>query len=181
MRRLRHITLTLLFCVILCCTAHAGPTCDPALLKQANAGDVNVQSLVAHIYASDKGGESNFHKARYWYQRIIAERKADAKLLGHANLILGLMYTHGKGGERDYDNALHCFKQAAQQGYYDAHLSIGKLYIQGLGVEKDYNKARDWLLIAANKGHREAQKLSYLLEKELTKSRQLQTTLNVFN
>ncbi|BHH85449.1 tetratricopeptide repeat protein [Desulforhopalus sp. 52FAK] len=127
-----------------------------------------MQNLVAHIYSSGKDGDADFHKARYWYERIITEQKGDAKLIGHANLILGLLYTSGKGGEKNYDNALHCFKQAARQGYYDAHLSIGKLYIQGLGVEQDYNKAKEWLIIAANKGHLKAQRLHHLIEKQLT-------------
>lgn len=64
-------------------------TCDPALLKRAKNGDVNAQSYIAHLYVSGKGVEKNYRKARYWYQRVADHHAADAKIIAHANLLLG--------------------------------------------------------------------------------------------
>ena len=142
--------------------------CDPVLLQRADAGDVNVQSYVAFLYATGKDGvQQNYDKARYWYQRIINHNGADAKIIGHANLRMGILYNSGKGVKLDYLKAMECYKVAAKQGYYEAHLSIGVLYAQGLGVEKDYNQALHWWKIAAHKKQPQAKALIQLLEKEM--------------
>lgn len=146
-------------------------TCDPKLLKRAINGDVNAQSYVAHLYTSGKGVTQDYAKARYWYGKVANHKSADAKIIAHANLLLGLMYNAGKGGTRDYSSALRCFKTAAAQGYYDAHISIGNMYAQGLGVKKDYSQALFWWKLAAKKGHPQAPRLVYLLEKELDGSK----------
>lgn len=141
--------------------------CDPSLLKRADAGDVNMQSYVAHLYASGKGINRNYKEARYWYGRVINHEKADAKIVAHAQLLLGLMYNSGKGGNQDYSAAMKCFLVAADQGYFDAHISIGHLYAKGLGVKKDLHKALYWWKLAARKGHPKAPNLVLLLQQQI--------------
>lgn len=146
-------------------------TCDPRLLNRARKGDVNAQSYVAHLYTSRESGEQDYHKAKYWYQRVATHKTADAKIKGHANLLLGLMYNSGKGGIKNYQQAMKCFRTAAAQGYYDAHISIGNMYAQGQGVKKNYDKALFWWKLAAEKGHPKAPTLVQLMQKEMGQAR----------
>lgn len=152
-------------------TSFASNTCDPRLIDRAHNGDVNAQSYVAHIYSSGKTGEQDYQKARYWYKKVATHRTADAKIKGHANLLLGLLYNSGKGGAQNYQQAMKCFRTAAKQGYYDAHISIGNMYAQGQGVHKDYEKALFWWKLAAEKGHPKAPTLVHLMQKEMGQAR----------
>lgn len=151
--------------------AFGSGTCDPKILSRAHSGDVNAQSYVAHLYTSGKGVDKDYQKARYWYLQVANHKKADAKIIAHANLLLGLMYNTGKGGNKNYSQAMKCFRTAAQQGYYDAHISIGNMYAQGLGVKRDYQKALYWWKIAAEKGHPKAPSLVRLIQQEIQKPR----------
>lgn len=162
--------------IILCVPVHGAisttPTksnvCDPKLLQRADNGDVNMQSYVAFLYATGKEGvQQDYDQARYWYQRVIDHKQADAKIVAHANLRMGLMYSTGNGVQKNYSEAMKCFRKAAEHGYYDAHLSIGMLYARGSGVEKDYDKALHWWKIAAENKHPKAKTLINLLEKEM--------------
>ncbi len=127
-----------------------------------------MQSHVAWLYATGKEDmKQDYQKARHWYQQVINHPQADAKIIAHANLMMGLMYNSGKGGIKSYSNAMECFKLAAKQGYYDAHVSIGRLYANGLGVKKDYQEALRWWTVAAKKGHIQAPNLIHLLKKEM--------------
>ncbi|MCQ2202947.1 MAG: TIR domain-containing protein [Bacteroidales bacterium] len=58
---------------------------------------------------------------------------------------------------RDFDNALKCFQQAAELGYPSAQCWMGTLYYRGRGVELDMKKAFEWDLKAAKQGHATAQ------------------------
>lgn len=187
-KKYNTLLFTILALILTCAPVHGAITddpcgCDPLLLQRADNGDVNVQSYVAFLYATGKEGvQQNYEKARYWYQRIINHKSADAKIVGHANLRMGLMYNNGKGVTRSYAKALECYRQAAEQGYYEAHLSIGILYAKGLGVKKDYNKAIHWWKIAAANSQPQAQPLINLLRKEMrTKTAAVKTSAAVGN
>lgn len=132
----------------------AQAACPPDLLRRAEQGDFNVQSYVGHLYLSGKkGADQDFFKAKYWYERVISQPGADAKLVAHANFVLGMLYSQGKGCKRNYAEAMHCFRIAAEQGYTDAHINIGLMFAKGWGVKKDYRQALHWWQLAAEKGH----------------------------
>lgn len=133
------------------CHSKAISTTDA--LERAKSGDHNAQSYLGHIYLCGKGVEKSPSKARYWYQKVLEQPDADAKIIAHSNLMLGLLYKSGKGGSKCYKTAMRCFVIAAKQGYTDAHINIGLLYAQGLGVKQDYDKALFWWNLAAEKGH----------------------------
>lgn len=141
---------------------------SPALVERAELGDCNAQSYLGHAYLSGKGIDRDFAKARYWYQRVIDQPGADAKIVAHANLVLGVLYNSGKGGEQSYTTAVQCFRQAAEQGYTDAHINIGLMYAKGLGVKKDYGKALYWWQLAAEKGHPTAAEYVKELKEKMT-------------
>lgn len=127
--------------------------CSPELLSRAENGDYNAQCYLGHLYLSGKGGEQDFEKARYWYQRVIDQQGADAKIVAHAHLVLGMLFNSGKGGKLCHATAKRCFETAAQQGYTDAHINLGLMYAKGIGVPKDLHQALYWWQLAEEKGH----------------------------
>lgn len=56
-----------------------------------------------------------------------------------------------------YDEAIKCFKQAAELGNKEAMFALGFAYIQGIGVEEDYQKGIQLVKKAAIKGNVYAQ------------------------
>lgn len=123
------------------------------ILSRAENGDYNAQCYLGHLYLSGKGGEQDFEKARYWYQRVIDQEGADAKIVAHAHLVLGVLFNSGKGGKTCHKTALRCFETAAKQGYTDAHINLGLMYAKGIGVAKDLQQALYWWRLAEEKGH----------------------------
>lgn len=159
------LSLLLFFAPIFAATAFA--ECPDDLLDKAEHGDFNAQCYIGHMYLSGKGVEQDFEKARYWYQRVVDQVGADAKIIAHANLVLGVLFNSGKGGKQCYKTALQCFINAAQQGYTDAHINIGLMYAKGLGVPKDLQKALYWWQLAEEKGHPSAAAYVLQLKKKM--------------
>lgn len=153
--------LLLLFSVS---TAHGLSQRD--IKRMAHKGNPSAQSYMAHLYTSGKGRLIDYKKARYWYNRIIYQHDADAKLVAHAKLYMGIMHENGQGGRRDYRKAMKYYRDAARQGFYDAHVGIGLLYATGRGVKKDYSKALHWWRLAAAKGHPRAPRYVAAIEKK---------------
>ncbi len=70
---------------------------------------------------------------------------------------LAKCYMRGRGGyARDYEQALHYYDLAAQQGDVDALYALGKCYLKGVGCLKDEAGAVSCLERAAYRGHRAA-------------------------
>ena len=94
---------------------------------------------------------------------ILAER-GDSE----AQVSLGWMYQTGQGFERDYHQAAHWYRQAADQGNGLAQYSLGELYARGLGVAQDFGEAVVWHLRAAERGNASAQfRLAFFYEQGL--------------
>ena len=51
--------------------------------------------------------------------------------------------------EKDYTNAIHCYRKAAELGEVRAMLRLGTLYNNGLGTSKNSKKATEWYRKAA--------------------------------
>lgn len=147
--------------------ATAFADCPEDLRGRAEGGDYNAQCFIGHMYLSGKGVQQDYEKARYWYQRVIDQVGADAKIIAHANLVLGVLFNSGKGGKQCYKTAMRCFENAAKQGYTDAHINIGLMYAKGLGVEKDLQKALYWWQLAEEKGHPSAAAYVLQLKKKM--------------
>ena len=71
---------------------------------------------------------------------------------GHAETQnkLGLMYFHGKGVPKVYEQAYAWFTKAAEQGHTNAQSNLGLMYYIGEGIPKDYIQAYAWWSIAAS-------------------------------
>jgi len=83
-------------------------------------------------------------------QRYI-EKAKDGDIDAQYNL--GVIYYHGEGVDRDYDEALSWFHMAAEQDDPDAQYNLGFMYGRGEGIEKDRNLSMQWFNRAAGQGH----------------------------
>ena len=58
----------------------------------------------------------------------------------------------GRGTARNYAEALHWYRMAADQGEAAAQYDVGLIYANGLGVRRDPAEARQWMDKAAAGG-----------------------------
>ncbi len=152
---------------VLSCSGSVYAVTPAEALQKAEGGDHDAQSYLGYLYLCGKGVEKDAAKARYWYQKVVAHPGADARLVAHSQLVLGMLYRSGKGGKQCYSTALQCFLEAADQDYTEAHINIGLLFAEGLGVKKDYEKALYWWELAAEKGHPRAPRYVASLKKRM--------------
>ncbi|MBR6655034.1 MAG: sel1 repeat family protein [Alistipes sp.] len=59
--------------------------------------------------------------------------------------------------QKRYEEAVQCYRRAAEQGYAPAQNHLGVCYKRGKGVPRDYNEAVQWYRKAAEQGHTAAQ------------------------
>jgi len=62
---------------------------------------------------------------------------------------LGVMYSAGKGVEKDLSKAFYWYERAAKSGHTKSQYGIAWMYHNGVGVEKDISKAVFWYKEAA--------------------------------
>jgi TPR repeat protein len=75
------------------------------------------------------------------------------------------MYYDGQGTPRNFTEAAHWFRAAADTGDPVGQHDLGVLYYKGQGVRLDYNVAAHWVALAAQQGHPYAAcDLGYLYE-----------------
>lgn len=110
--------------------------------KEGN--NMTVQEMVALINSDNKKG---LEKVR----EIANSGNADAQLL------VGIMYQMGVGGEEHQSDAAYYFRMAAEQGLASAQTNLGKCYLAGEGVHEDDKKAFEWFEKAAKQDDAEGQ------------------------
>ena len=66
---------------------------------------------------------------------------------------LGVMYSEGRGVEKDIQQAIPWLTEAANQGDADAQFRLGKLFTQGKEIEQNLQSAELWIRQAANNNH----------------------------
>ena len=70
---------------------------------------------------------------------------------------LGVKYYKGQGVQKDYKQAVHWFRKAAEQGHIQAQDYLGVMYHNGQGVPKDDKQAVYWNQKGADQGDANAQ------------------------
>lgn len=110
--------------------------------KEVN--NMTVQEMVALINSDNKKGLETVRE-------IANSGNADAQLL------VGIMYQMGVGGEDHQSDAAYYFRMAAEQGLASAQTNLGKCYLAGAGVQEDEKKAFEWFEKAAGQGDAEGQ------------------------
>jgi PAS domain S-box-containing protein len=74
-----------------------------------------------------------------------------------AQSLLGLMYSNGRGVQRNEAEAMKWYRRAADRGDADAQVKIGDMYFEGREVAQDYSEAGRWYRFAADHGNAAAQ------------------------
>lgn len=121
-----------------------------AMLKEAEAGNVEAMNVVAGNYNWGTGVMQDEMKAFSWWKKA-----AD---LGHdeSQYYVGAFYSTGDVIPQDYKKAFKYFYKAAQQGYVDAIFQVGTFLRHGYGQKKRPRKALDYFEQAAAQGHIDA-------------------------
>jgi TPR repeat protein len=70
---------------------------------------------------------------------------------------VGWMYMKGLGVEKDENEAVKCYRLAADQGHINAQFFLGICFQNDIGVEKDEKEAVKYFRLAADQGHTRAQ------------------------
>lgn len=121
-----------------------------AMLKEAEAGNVEAMNVVAGNYNWGTGVMQDEMKAFSWWKKA-----AD---LGHdeSQYYVGAFYGTGDVIPQDYKKAFKYFYKAAKQGHIDAIFQVGTFLRHGYGQKKRPRKALDYFEQAAAQGHIDA-------------------------
>eukprot|EP00475_Leptophrys_vorax_P044083 TRINITY_DN8701_c0_g1_i1.p1 TRINITY_DN8701_c0_g1~~TRINITY_DN8701_c0_g1_i1.p1 ORF type:complete len:744 (-),score=149.93 TRINITY_DN8701_c0_g1_i1:1333-3564(-) len=118
----------------------------------ADAGDVNAQVAVGHMYYfGARGLQRNYNIARNYYMQAANQGNTVAMAQ------LGQMYVDGHGVDQSNETALEYFKKASKKGSAPATFGLGYMYFHGFGVKKDLELAFKYFKMAADAGYAEAQ------------------------
>lgn len=74
-----------------------------------------------------------------------------------AQFKVALMFSDGTGTEKDIEQAVYWYIQAARQGLASAQYNLGHKYLSGEGTQKNIQKAIQWWIKAAEQEHELAQ------------------------
>jgi localization factor PodJL len=69
---------------------------------------------------------------------------------------LAVAYADGSGTARNFSQAAHWFRAAAELGLTDSQFNLAVLYERGLGVQPSLSEAYKWYAIAAAAGDTES-------------------------
>ncbi len=69
-----------------------------------------------------------------------------------AQVIIGMMYSHGSGVELSISESIKWYQKAAENGDTEAQTVLGMIYIEGQGVAVDFSEAVKWFSMAAEAG-----------------------------
>ncbi|MCC7168258.1 MAG: sel1 repeat family protein [Rhodospirillales bacterium] len=97
-------------------------------------------------------GVEKLKKGEYeaaFYEFLPLAEQGDA----NAQLLLGTMYSQGKGVPNDLGEARKWYLRAALQNNPAAQFALGDILAQGKGVTMDLDEALVWFRRAANQGH----------------------------
>ena len=67
------------------------------------------------------------------------------------------MYYNGTGVVQSHEEAVKCYRPAADQGRAKAQYNLGFMYATGQGVDLDLDQAEHWFKLAADQGHPNAE------------------------
>lgn len=119
---------------------------EETVISEGDNRDINmtVEEMVALVNTDNKNGLETV-------RGMANSGNADAQLL------VGIMYKMGVGGEEHQSDAAYYFRMAAEQGLASAQTNLGKCYLAGEGVHEDDKKAFEWFEKAAKQDDAEGQ------------------------
>lgn len=146
-------------------------TYSERLKKNAEQGDSNAQSMLGFRYVCKK----DYINAAFWLKKAAEQGNVDSflflldissydnigddvqawcdNLTGSENPFAQLYRGYFLERNKNYDEALKCFSQLAEQGEEHAQLRLASIYKRGEdGVQRDYTEALKWYTKASEKG-----------------------------
>jgi TPR repeat protein len=114
--------------------------------KRAEAGDIEAQSRLGHLYAYAEGVSVDFVESVKWFRKAAEQGHVDAQFR------LACHYREGRGVPKNDAEAAKWFRNAAEQGEWKAQAALGKMYFEGKGVPRDYVEAYAWFNVQAVQG-----------------------------
>jgi TPR repeat protein len=115
--------------------------------RASDQGNVDAELHLAQIYFFGEGEcTRDYAGAAKWATKAAAADKPAAQNM------LGFLYQHGFGVEKDPAKAIEFYLKAANQGDVKAQANLGAMYASGEGVPRDLVQAYVWLTLGAPKG-----------------------------
>lgn len=119
----------------------------------AENGLADAQANLGWLYQAGLGVETDYAKARLWYEK--AEIQQHPVALNN----LGALYENGLGVDKDESKAFDFYLRSAKLGYRYGQYNAGLLLLEGRGVTTDKKQAHIWLNKASEQGVEAASKL----------------------
>jgi TPR repeat protein len=101
----------------------------------AVSGNLQAQFLCGKVLQSGAGGEIDFRRALFFYE------KASAQGLGSAMVNAGRLIAQGKGCEKDMQQAMTYYQQAADLGYSSGLYNMALVLTEGVDFPADHHRA----------------------------------------
>ena len=117
-------------------------------------------ALAPAAHAGVQEGEQAYLEGNY--KKALEEIRPEAEAGDpRAQYLMGVMYAHGKGVERDNFEAARWYEKAARNGETRAAFNLGFMLLNGVGEtnQSDPAAAAKWLSVAAQAGNLTAQYL----------------------
>ena len=115
---------------------------------KAESGEPEAQAYLA-LALLDK--DNQYEEALEWAERSAKQDNATGLY------VLGLIFEHGAGIQKDEEKAFFYFEKSAQKGFAEAEYKIAICYMEGMGVEVDFVNSLEWMKRAAADGSTSAQ------------------------
>ena len=117
--------------------------------KQQN-DPLAINYLGLYYYRMAQRSEEGF-KEKYYEQAVNLFKESRRLGCTRASNNLGMCYEQGTGVERDMNEALECYMEAATQGYSQGMFNLGYVYLckaKRSRLNEDYEKAAHWFRVA---------------------------------
>ena len=125
-------------------------------IQKAASGLVSALGLSRNAVSDVDEAERAYHAGHYDAALRLVQPFAQLGD-GRAQTLLGLMYYHGRGLQKNDAQAVTWFRRAADQGEPEGQFYVGVMYAEGNGVPQDYAEAVRWYRLAAEQGEPRAQ------------------------
>ena len=119
------------------------------LLKSANQGNAEAQSLLGSSYTS--GPTMDKVESLKWFRKAAEQGDVGAQMM------LGLIYLYGDGVAKNEAEAMKWLRRGADKDDPRCQLFLGTLYMNRQGTAKDQAEAMKWFRLSAMQGDKYAQ------------------------
>ena len=124
--------------------------------KSADLGNPQGEFRLAELYYNQDNPGYDPKKAFPLFLKIAKTKQQDNCNCTEAASYIGYMYLNGEGTEKNFQQALHWLRIAANAGDTTAMHNLAEMYREGYGIKKDLNRARKLYQQACDEGDDES-------------------------